>query len=74
MSLATVDTDTLAVVLASAPDVGRAAFRLKTTRQQLRKRCVTDDTLRPLFYKLADRGSSKTRLGMNRLRFIEAGK
>jgi len=68
------DSDAVAAVLASAPTVSVAAFRLKTSRQRLRARCVADDVLRPLFYKLADRGSSKRRDGMRHLRFIESGR
>jgi len=66
------DREAVACVLASADTVTQAAFRLKTTRQQLRARCMVDDVLRPLFYKLADRGRARVKLGMKRLRWAEA--
>jgi hypothetical protein len=72
MTAVTLDAETIAVVLASAETVASATFRLKTSRRRLRSLCVADDVLRPLFYALADRGRTKTRLGMERLRWTEA--
>jgi hypothetical protein len=68
------DPATVATVLTQASTIGGAATRLKTSQKRLRAFCVADDALRPLFYALSDRGSTKRRLGMQRLNFIEVGR
>ena len=73
MPAPTVRTDEeIAAALKDAPSVGSAAFRLKVSRTWLRARCVADDTLRPLFYAVSDRGRSKVHEGRERLEWSEA--
>lgn len=72
--IAGADASAIAAIIEAAPTVTSAAFRLKTTRQRLRAFCVADDVLRPLFYKLADRGRARRRSGKRELEFSEAGK
>jgi hypothetical protein len=72
MSAVALDPATVAPVLISSETVAAAASRLKVGRQRLKAFCVADDVLRPLFYKLADRGRQRVKLGMKRLRWAEA--
>ena len=63
------ERDAVKATLETAPTVNAAIARLKTSGTRLRNLCRGDDELRPLLYKLIDKGKKRAQRGMGKLAF-----